>query len=151
VASKPERIPDTMLECFKSVVVAAIAPMSSRPKVNQSKAALTGSVVFVDIVVVGIGSGLVESVLDVKVAPLPLGLVEFDGEVSQSSAALTGFETLVDGTTLRVMDDGGVADAVLLPNRSWVARNSGVDSDMNISSSRSSTTTQASGRESADA
>jgi hypothetical protein len=51
VASKSERIADTMLECFKSVVVAAIAPLSSRPEVNQSKAALAGSVVVIEVVV----------------------------------------------------------------------------------------------------
>lgn len=140
-----------MLECFRSVVVAAIAPLSSRPEVNQSKAALAGSVIFVDAVVVRLGPGLVEPVLDVEAALLPLGLVEFDVEVSQSSAALTGFETLVDGTTLRVVDDGEVADAVLLPNRSWVARSGGVDSNMNISSSKSSTSAQLSGRESPSA
>ena len=77
-----------MLECFKSVVVAAIAPLSSRPEVNQSKAALAGSVVVIEVVVVQLE--LIEFVLEIEAVLLPLEFVVFAVEVSQSKAALIG-------------------------------------------------------------
>lgn len=130
-----------MLECFESVVVAVVALLPSRPEVNQSKPTLAGSVVFIDVVVVG--PGLVDLVLDIGVALLPSPPVEFDVNFNQLCAALMGFGTRVDGTTLGIVNDGDVANDLLLSKGSLVAGNCGV----NISLSRSSTSAQESGRE----
>lgn len=133
-----------MLECLKSVIVAGVALVSSRPEVNHSKAALAGSVVFVDVVVLEPGLAFIEPALDVEFALLSAGSVEFDDEVSQLSAAFAGFRTPFDGTALGVVDDCEVADAVLLSDCAKEARNCGVDSDKDISSSRSSSSAQVS-------
>ena len=45
---------------------------------------------------------------------LPLELVEFVVEVSQSKAALIGSSSLADEVMLAFVDDGGTMDAVLL-------------------------------------
>lgn len=86
VASNPERIEDTTLECFESVILAAVALLSSRPEFNQSKAALAGSViVVVEAIVVGLR--IDELVLGAEVTLLPPEFVELVVEVSQSRAA----------------------------------------------------------------
>lgn len=79
---------DTMLECLKSVVVAGVGFLKSTPEVNQSKAALAGSVVVIEVVVVQLE--LIEFVLEIEAVLLPLEFVVFAVEVSQSKAALIG-------------------------------------------------------------
>lgn len=43
---------ETMLESLKSVVVAGVGLLKSTPEVSQSKAALAGSLVVIEVVVV---------------------------------------------------------------------------------------------------
>lgn len=146
VASNPEKIEDTTLECFESVVVAAVALLSSKPEVSQSKAALAGSViVVVEILVVGLG--VVGLVFMAEVTLLPPELVELVAEVSQSRAAWIGFEALVDEVMLVVVDAGEIFDGVFLFDGFWVVIKGGVNSDMESSSSRSSKNFKTIGRE----
>ena len=107
VASNSDKIEDTTLEYFESVivdvavVVVGFALLSSRSEVNQSKATLTGSVVVFAVVVV-VRCGSVEPVLEFETEDviLPPELVELGIEVSQSRAALMGLGTFVDEETL---------------------------------------------------
>jgi thiol-disulfide isomerase/thioredoxin len=139
VASNSEIIEDTTLECFESAVVAVVVVgvvlLSSRPDVNQSRATLAGSVVFVDVVAIWCGS--VEPVLEFAVEDALLGseLVELGTEVNQSRAALMGFRAAVDEPTVRVVDDGDVVDAVLLLFPWTAAENRGMVGAADISSS----------------
>lgn len=118
-----------------------VALLSPIPEVSQSKAALAGSVVVVIVVVeiVVVGCGPFEPVLDFDVADalFPPKFVELVVEVSQSSAAWMGSVGPVDEVMPEVVDDGEVADAVLLFDGSWVARMRNENSDMNSSSASS--------------
>lgn len=141
VASSRERIEDTALECFESVVIAVVVALSpSRPEVNQFKAALARSVivvVVVEVVVVRCGLAQLAPDFDVVDGLLPPEFVELVVEVSQSRAAWIGLAAPVDGLTLEAVDDDKVADAVLLFDGSEVARIRNENSDMNSSSASS--------------
>jgi hypothetical protein len=76
---------------------------------------------------------------------LPLELVEFVVEVSQSKAALIGSSSLADEVMLAFVDDGGTMDAVLLLDGFCGAGNRSVDGDINSSSSRSLKSSEMSG------
>lgn len=117
-----------------------VALLSPIPEVNQSKAALAGSVVVVIIVVVEVvvvWCRLVEPVIEVEDGFLPPELVEFVVEVNQSRAAWIGLAAPVAELTLEVVDSGEVADALLVFDELWVARIRIENSDMNSSSASS--------------
>ena len=66
MVSNSERIPEAVFECLGSVGVGGIELLSSTPEVNQSKAALAGSVVATEALVVECGP--VKLVLDFEAA-----------------------------------------------------------------------------------
>ena len=89
VAANSDKIEDTTLECFESVVVAVVvvgfALLSSRPDVSQARATLAGSAVVIEVVVVRCRP--VEPVLEFEVEDVLLlpELVELGIEVSRAA------------------------------------------------------------------